>query len=141
MFKVGDWVEWKSQSQGYAKVKRGVVASVVAPGTRPHRDFWQLYRGCECGMARNHESYVVRVRTVPYWPRVSQLRASQSVDDSASANRPMPQLADVESFANEWAETHGASLGGIYLDFALDYARFVLRQQWHRRLRAMKAQG
>ena len=35
MFKVGDTVEWSSQSGGYTEDKRGVVAAVVPVGAVP----------------------------------------------------------------------------------------------------------
>ena len=76
MFKIGDQVEWTSQSQGYTKTKRGVVAQVVPAEQRPDKTrFPQLFRGIGCGYGRNHESYVVLVGKRPYWPVASRLTA------------------------------------------------------------------
>jgi len=81
MFKVGDTVEWSSQSGGYTEDKRGVVAAVVPVGGRPDRDkFWRLYRGTGPGYSRDHVSYVVLVGKRPYWPRVCHLRAAHSAE-------------------------------------------------------------
>ena len=84
MFKLGDKVEWASQSGGSLKVKRGEVVKVVAPKTRPNfmaldalHNSRNVYGG---GSPRNHESYIVKVqegnrKPVLYWPRVSGLMA------------------------------------------------------------------
>lgn len=65
-FEVGDAVEWSSQSGSYSKKKTGVVEQVIPSGCRPT----DVRR---CGFARDHESYVVKVRNKLYWPRVSAL--------------------------------------------------------------------
>ena len=78
--KVGDTVEWTSQSAGTTKVKRGAVVSVipiigvVKPGKHP----WRLLPS-EFGWAytlspgtRRDVSYIVDVPGVgPHWPRAS----------------------------------------------------------------------
>jgi hypothetical protein len=82
VFKVGDRVEWVSQSQGYTKSKSGEVVEVVPAGHTPATKYSDLYRGAGPGNSRRHESYVVAVRKVTrlprasvkhYWPIVSKL--------------------------------------------------------------------
>jgi len=80
-FTLGDTVTWTSQSAGFEKAKTGTVEQVLAPKTYPDRErFEQLYRGPGVGLARDHESYVVRVpgKTAKgagklYWPRAKAL--------------------------------------------------------------------
>lgn len=87
-FKLGDQVEWTSQSNGVAKMKRGKVVVVVPAFIHP-RSFAELVDsfGCdirksEWGGHRTAESYLVlvpgktpRARVKVYWPRVPQLQA------------------------------------------------------------------
>jgi len=74
MFSVGDKVKWSSQSQGFTKEKVGVVAQVVPGGMFPDRSrFPHLYKNAGIGGYRDHESYVVMVKTKPYWPRANKL--------------------------------------------------------------------
>jgi len=73
-FKIGDRVEWISQSAGIQKRKEGRVVNVI-----PHRGSPYGENGegqvRNPGACRNHESYVVRVKGRGlYWPRVSALR-------------------------------------------------------------------
>lgn len=78
MFKVGDYVEWESQSAAYWKVKRGMVVAVVPADVHPNRVLPAGYILKNPGMRRDHESYLVQVgpRAVRlYWPRVKHLRA------------------------------------------------------------------
>jgi hypothetical protein len=65
-FKVGDWVEWTSQSAGVSKRKCGEVVQVIAAGA-----FCRSVHGA--GLCRDHESYVVKVGYRRYWPRVAHL--------------------------------------------------------------------
>lgn len=76
-FKVGDRVEWTSQSNGTSKKKSGEVVAVVrARGTA----LFFLPVGTSLSVAkkfgnpRRHESYLVRVGMVIYWPLVKHLR-------------------------------------------------------------------
>lgn len=85
--KVGDEVEWISQSGGYEKTKRGEIEAVVPAFVSPDNC---IPKGFRCsnsfGMRRDHESYLVRVfgknaegRTTYgskklYWPRVTHLK-------------------------------------------------------------------
>lgn len=81
-FKIGDKVTWSSQAQGFAREKTGVVVEVVAAGNRPSRKFDDLHKGVGCGYGRDHDSYVVEVRTGKtdkakpkhHWPRASALK-------------------------------------------------------------------
>lgn len=77
--KLGDTVEWTSQSGGhYGKIKRGDVVQIVTAGKIPMLigDVCGTLRvlGAGFGMARKHESYLVRVGKIGYWPRVKHLR-------------------------------------------------------------------
>ena len=67
-FNLGDTVEWTSQSQGYTKTKRGVIIEVVPPNTTPHNKIPLM------GMSRNHESYIVKVKSKLYCARVKLLK-------------------------------------------------------------------
>lgn len=75
-FKVGDFVQWTSQSAGTVTTKQGKVIQVVPPGGAPEG----VRRP---GTSRNHESYVVRAsydltngkkRSKTYWPIASKLQ-------------------------------------------------------------------
>ena len=71
---LGDTVEWESQSGGYyGKVKRGVIVQVVKAGEVPDPGTMRVL-GAGFGMSRKHESYLVKVGNVAYWPRVKHLR-------------------------------------------------------------------
>ena len=81
--KVGDVVEWESQSGGfYGKVKRGDIVQVVPAGDTPTLAGEVCGRlrvlGAGFGMSRKHESYLVRVGNVAYWPRVCHLRLANN---------------------------------------------------------------
>ena len=77
--KIGDRVEWKSQSGSFTTVKRGSIVAIVPIGIRPDDC---LPAGFRCnskagyGMYRGHESYLIQVdgkgRSL-YWPRVKHL--------------------------------------------------------------------
>jgi uncharacterized protein YgiB involved in biofilm formation len=75
---LGDIVEWTSQSGGhYGKKKRGAVVQIIKPGNIPDvaavcGNLRTL--GTGFGMARKHESYLIKVGNVAYWPRVKHLR-------------------------------------------------------------------
>jgi len=79
-FKIGDRVEWESQSHGSMKTKVGTVVAINPPNCIEHlMAKWGL-KGA--GYARDHESYIVAVKAGKtdkakpkyYWPRVSALR-------------------------------------------------------------------
>lgn len=71
---IGARVRWTSQSQASSKTKEGIIAEVIPAGVRPSPSKWpSLYTGAGPGSARNHESYIVRVGSKVYWPRVSKL--------------------------------------------------------------------
>lgn len=72
---IGDRVTWTSQSAGTWTTKRGVIVSIVPPGTRPERI-------SNPGCPRDHVSYVVRARldggqSKRYWPRVELLQEAR----------------------------------------------------------------
>lgn len=85
MFSIGSLVQWSSSANRTTSIKKGVVEAVIAPKCYPTDA--QRKEADAYGMARDHESYLVRVpgKTVKakgklYWPRVSGL----SVIDSLS---------------------------------------------------------
>lgn len=70
-FKVGDRVEWTSQSAGCTRTKAGTVETVVPAGCIVPK----LSCNPNPGACRDHESYLVRVKGRGlYWPRVKALR-------------------------------------------------------------------
>ena len=78
-FKLGDAVTWTSQSKAYVKTKMGKIVLVVPPDhaskvpwSMPGQQMWD-----GLSLPRNHESYVVRVGSKLYWPRVSKLRLAE----------------------------------------------------------------
>lgn len=74
-FRLGQTVRWQSQAHGSHKVKTGEVVEVVPEGSRPDRArFPTLYKHSGCGSARHGPSYVVKVGSKIYWPRVNSLR-------------------------------------------------------------------
>lgn len=87
-FKVGDQVQWTSQSGGYTKAKMGTVEEVVPARGYPDRErFQRLYKGSGVGLARDHVSYVVWVHgSGAYWPRANKLRR---FDLCPTCNRPL----------------------------------------------------
>ena len=85
--KVGDQVEWTSQAGGNTRTKRGKIVAVVPAGTMPDTKGVSHYGG---GMARNHESYLVKVLGKgTYWPRAAALRlvGSSPTDEVVEAAR------------------------------------------------------
>lgn len=73
-FHINQRVRWTSQAGGSTKTKSGIVVHVVNAGCVPPREnFPSLHRSSGVGLPRDHESYVVRVGTKVYWPRVSGL--------------------------------------------------------------------
>lgn len=78
--KVGDKVEWESQSLGNWTRKVGVIVAVVPAGRDPK---WLAPSGTVIhslhAYSRNEESYLVQVgkRRLLYWPRVSWLSMAQ----------------------------------------------------------------
>lgn len=104
--KIGDIVEWKSQANGSAKTKTGVIVGVVPAGRRLGLlsyisganscsvEFAKYNTGPIEGaaLARDHVSYLVAVKTgktdaakpTLYWPRVSALRGAVAACSSRS---------------------------------------------------------
>lgn len=78
MFKIGDKVQWTSQSGGSSKTKIGMVVKIIKNGSRPSPDEIRYP-----GRARYHDSYLVSVKTGKtekakeklYWPIVSKLQS------------------------------------------------------------------
>jgi len=80
--KVGDQVEWTSQSGGYTRTKQGTIVEVVPPLATPKT------KTRDMGMYRPKESYIVVASVIDgsenqrktkkkYWPRARQLRLLQ----------------------------------------------------------------
>lgn len=71
---LGDRVRWTSQAGGYAKTKEGAIIAVVPAHSNPRRHVPKDEPSAkEFGLSRNHESYIVKVGTRLYWPRVKGL--------------------------------------------------------------------
>lgn len=90
-FKLGDRVEWESQSAGSMVKKIGVVVAINPPGGIEHvKVKWKLNGA---GYARDHESYIIAVKVGKtdkakpkhYWPRVSALRPAESTAKGGAA--------------------------------------------------------
>lgn len=89
-FNVGEQVTWSSQAGGRTTVKTGVVAIVVPPGQSGYLmaedlrdvtgDSLEPMRTARFNatLGRDHESYLVRVGRMIYWPVVSRLREDRS---------------------------------------------------------------
>jgi hypothetical protein len=79
-FHIGDKVHWTSQSAGRRKAKDGVVVAKVQADeiisiALQRLSFTGLHLTFDAGpSARNHESYIVDVNGMLYWPRVNLLR-------------------------------------------------------------------
>ena len=81
-FKIGDKVTWTSSSGGSTKTKTGVVEAVIRPGSLPSQE--QRAEADAYGMARDYESYMVRVpsktgkgRGKLYWPIANKLKMAE----------------------------------------------------------------
>lgn len=99
--RVGDRVSWSSSSAGFSKLKEGDVVLVVPSGEHPSSltKFESLKRNHRkqryflWGKPRNHESYIVSVRSGQkakpslYWPRVSALTKLQSKKEETGLNQ------------------------------------------------------
>ena len=84
-FKIGDVVEWTSQSAGSVATKIGTVEGVVWAGQRPER----TSRNPSPGAPRDHASYLVRVKGRGlYWPRVAHLRMFRPASPGDGEGRP-----------------------------------------------------
>ena len=86
--KIGEFVAWRSTSNGSTKEKRGKIVSVVPPHGKPDKYIEDATEGTGASfsssagpaMARDHESYIVHVPTKTgkgkgtlYWPKVRNL--------------------------------------------------------------------
>jgi hypothetical protein len=91
--KIGNVVEWVSQSGGYyGKVKRGKIVQVIPAGEFPDPGALRVL-GAGFGMGgRRHKSYMVRVGNVAYWPRVCHLKIVNTHAQSKNQKRVAKQL-------------------------------------------------
>lgn len=109
-FSTGDTVTWTSQAGGVSKSKSGVVVAVVPAKTLPSKaDFPGLYRGVGIGSSRDHESYVVRVKTGlsatrDYWPRAAALSLAPSAASDTLAHQVKAILDSGLSDADKLSE-------------------------------------
>ncbi len=78
-FNIGDTVHWTSQSGGSSKTKTGVIHALIGPGVRPSMFIDKP------GDARDHHSYVVKVKSKYYWPRVNHLHLRESETPSEAS--------------------------------------------------------
>jgi hypothetical protein len=76
VFTMGAWVGWESQSGGRTSVKNGEVVHIVPAGELPPKDAFPSLHRKGIGQPRAVESYVVSVEGVPYWPRITLLKAA-----------------------------------------------------------------
>jgi hypothetical protein len=109
MFKVGDVVEWESQSHGFKKRKEGTVVAVVLPscsadGSIPPGHGYKLYIP---GGTRDMESYLVKVgkRRTLYWPRSSALHLAGSLGSCrVIGSFPIDGSCTIAPSPKEWIE-------------------------------------
>lgn len=74
-FSLNSTVTWESQSAGSIKAKTGIIVAVVPADTFVRKG---QYPGLGIpGISRNHESYIVKVGSKHYWPRVKHLKATE----------------------------------------------------------------
>jgi hypothetical protein len=77
-WKLEDYVTWTSQANAYTKTKRGCIVGIVPADQLPKLNYINLPFHLGTVMPRNHESYIVAVKSGRfarklYWPRVSAL--------------------------------------------------------------------
>lgn len=113
--RVGDEVEWTSQSAGNRRTKRGTVIRVLPDGARPDR----LSANRFPGMARAHESYVVRANGKTYWPRVNQLRRA----NPAYEEKVYRILRDYQD--GKFDASSGVAVGQLTIALSTAYDRIV----------------
>jgi len=93
---IGDLVQWNSQSHGSVTNKQGPIIAIVPPGMAP--EIPEGYRASGIfGMSRNHQSYLVGVGTVAYWPRVTHLKLNKAKEEKDEAQETAEKLL---SFVN-----------------------------------------
>jgi hypothetical protein len=76
-FKIGNMVEWMSQSHGSWVAKMGMIVAIVPAYKRVGDHTPDVFTSpFSSGCPRDHESYLVQVgnRKLLYWPRVSVLK-------------------------------------------------------------------
>lgn len=100
MLQIGDLVEWESHAGSARTVKRGEVAAVIPPDTKPGQalleelerkgfNITKVKRNIGQSMARRSEtSYIVSVpqggkqRPILYWPIASWLKRVETLFDN-----------------------------------------------------------
>lgn len=99
-FKVGDIVQWASQSHGTIKVKVGKIVVVVPEKEWGERNVPVGFSMRPSGFSRNHESYLVQVgtSTVLSWPLVKHLSifdGKEIVGKQEAVNRSLWNLQKI----------------------------------------------
>ena len=76
MFKIGDLVQWESQSGGSRKKKVGRIVKIIPAKRHPGDLLGKFSMSNNYGLPRNHKSYLVQVGNSIrlYWPRVVHLK-------------------------------------------------------------------
>lgn len=99
-FEVGDIVRWESQSQASTTEKIGEVVDVLPVGARPPKELYpSFWRGAGPGIGRNHKSYIVKVGSRYYWPRVPQLRLER---DRSAGEQKAQRFRFVQDDSCHW---------------------------------------
>ena len=94
-FVVNDIVTWTSSAGGISKNKVGPVVEVIQAGSVPYPR--SGLRADRLGAARNHESYVVKVGSLFYWPRVNSLTGLQTqINVSMTAPVQKPKGTEIK---------------------------------------------
>jgi hypothetical protein len=96
--KTGDSVTWRSQSQGYWKIKEGIIEKIIPAGDNPKT---YGYISKDSGLLRNHESYLVKVRNKLYWPIVSRLNKKEEIKVATGYDVSMEIISDFCSYDEE----------------------------------------
>lgn len=109
-FERGDLVTWTSQSAGSVKTKTGIVMDVIPAGSNRVKDCIP-----NCGIPRNHVSYLVSVSGKLYWPLVKLLRPYDVTDfEPVRATRTVVvEAADVEYLLSILRDHSGGKLNGV----------------------------
>lgn len=109
-FTVNDTVAWTSQAGGKSKSKVGRVVHLVPAGRLPDpRHYPRIAR--ESISPRNHDSVIVLVDDVAYWPRMSLLRRAkaQAPEETAVESAAAPIEAE-RSAADSSSHSHSFRL-------------------------------
>ena len=113
VFKLGDRVTWGGAASPHINEHVGEVVAEIPAGFRPINilDAAGIDRdGFFHGLPRNHISYVVRVGSKLYWPRVAQLRLVSAAGDEGPADEVQPAMERARRAASLGDETDAVVL-------------------------------